>query len=225
MSCTDSQSSTLDDVLEDDRTRQSLPRSGLAPNITAWDTRTEYLEASRDELLPPPDFKPFFALIEDPVTGEHHHPTVHYVFSDDEDQSVLTSAALAAIDQQEQGTRDGESEERIVMLDMQGDGRTILSTASLSPDWQVVRTDMSPAPSWGDSQQGTAKGLMLKVSGKERAVDAALGSQERNKVEALMDRYARQLENLVEILGKEEEHIQTDVGSASPSQRPGSELE
>lgn len=44
---------------------------------------------------PRPAFNPFFTLVEDATTSEHYHPTVHYIFSDD-DTDILTDAALRA---------------------------------------------------------------------------------------------------------------------------------
>ncbi|OQU95894.1 hypothetical protein CLAIMM_02054 [Cladophialophora immunda] len=49
------------------------------------------------ELLPIPSFQPFFTLIEDSVTNEHHHPTVHYIFADD-DADLITEAALRSLE-------------------------------------------------------------------------------------------------------------------------------
>ncbi|KAK6380161.1 hypothetical protein LTS17_005350 [Exophiala oligosperma] len=43
-----------------------------------------------------PSFQPFFTLIEDSVTNEHHHPTVHYIFADD-DSDIITEAACRSL--------------------------------------------------------------------------------------------------------------------------------
>ncbi|KAI9861352.1 MAG: hypothetical protein M1830_006204, partial [Pleopsidium flavum] len=55
----------------------------------------------KDTHLPPnnakPHFTPFFTLIEDAHTTEHHHPTVHYIFSDD-DTDLITEAALRTLE-------------------------------------------------------------------------------------------------------------------------------
>ncbi|KAK4939882.1 hypothetical protein LTR10_019950 [Elasticomyces elasticus] len=51
-----------------------------------------------------PSFQPFFTLIEDSVTNEHHHPTVHYIFADD-DSDIIAEAAcrsLETLDPQQQ---------------------------------------------------------------------------------------------------------------------------
>ncbi|OAP62143.1 hypothetical protein AYL99_04346 [Fonsecaea erecta] len=50
-----------------------------------------------DELLPIPSFQPLFTLIEDSVTNEHYHPTVHYIFADD-DADIITEAALRSLE-------------------------------------------------------------------------------------------------------------------------------
>ncbi|ETI28929.1 hypothetical protein G647_01381 [Cladophialophora carrionii CBS 160.54] len=44
-----------------------------------------------------PSFQPFFTLIEDSVTNEHYHPTVHYIFADD-DTDMITEAALRSLE-------------------------------------------------------------------------------------------------------------------------------
>ncbi|KIX93827.1 uncharacterized protein Z520_10452 [Fonsecaea multimorphosa CBS 102226] len=50
--------------------------------------------------VPPtiPSFQPFFTLIEDSVTNEHYHPTVHYIFADD-DTDIITEAALRSLEE------------------------------------------------------------------------------------------------------------------------------
>lgn len=47
-------------------------------------------------LLPPPNFRPFFALIEDTTSGEHYHPYIHYVFADD-DPTIVTAASMRGL--------------------------------------------------------------------------------------------------------------------------------
>lgn len=48
---------------------------------------------SEQTLLPPPNFRPFFALVEDTTSGEHYHPHLHYVFADD-DPIIVTAASM-----------------------------------------------------------------------------------------------------------------------------------
>lgn len=51
---------------------------------------------SEHTLLPPPNFNPFFNIIEDTTSGEHYHPYVHYVFADD-DPVIVTAAAMRSL--------------------------------------------------------------------------------------------------------------------------------
>ncbi|KAK0909734.1 hypothetical protein LTR02_004202 [Friedmanniomyces endolithicus] len=160
-----------------------------------------YEEAAAEDLLPPPDFKPFFTIVEDAEGTEHHHPTVHYIFADD-DPEDLTSAILAAIDQEAAvGTRL-ELEERVILLDMDADGKHVVTTSSLSSRWQATQVEIGQAPSWGGASQGGDGGLMLKISGKETAKTA---SKQRKKgtgsMEELVRSFGERLDGLGEILG------------------------
>ncbi|KAI9755529.1 MAG: hypothetical protein M4579_004255 [Chaenotheca gracillima] len=58
-------------------------------------------ESSQGETNAPHLETPFFTLIEDSATGRYYHPTVHYIFSDDDaDQSgLVTEAALRSVSQ------------------------------------------------------------------------------------------------------------------------------
>lgn len=82
-----------------------------------------YLEPSSEQtLLPPPNFKPFFTLVEDTVSGEHYHPYVHYLFADD-DPIVVTAASMRSLglDETKYLPRDAEEEEeRQRLRDIEG---------------------------------------------------------------------------------------------------------
>ncbi|RHZ53733.1 uncharacterized protein CDV56_105699 [Aspergillus thermomutatus] len=52
-----------------------------------------------------PSFQPFFTLIEDANTSEYYHPTVHYIFSDD-DTDIVTEAALRALESEQDSSPD-----------------------------------------------------------------------------------------------------------------------
>jgi hypothetical protein len=52
--------------------------------------------SSEQPLLPPPNFRPFFTLVEDATSGEHYHPYVHYVFADD-DPTIVTAASMRGL--------------------------------------------------------------------------------------------------------------------------------
>lgn len=205
--------------------QRTTRQSDLAPSLAAWDTRTHEPEAPDSSIAAPPaDFKPFFALVEDPVTGEYHHPEVHYIFSDDEDQGVLTSAALRAIDKEDNTLQEHDDvEERVAVIDMDFDGRTVLGISSLSPEWQALRAQVWEAPGQANKKQGnTDRGLMLRVSGKEASVASATGKQNDDGVENLVKNFGNALESLDEVLGEEEAKAQDDGSNVIQTQRPGS---
>lgn len=52
---------------------------------------------ARDVPILPTSFQPFFTLIEDSVSNEHYHPTVHYIFEDD-DSDVIAEAACRSLE-------------------------------------------------------------------------------------------------------------------------------
>lgn len=61
------------------------------------DDEMPYPEPSSEQtLLAPPNFRPFFTLIEDTTSGEHHHPYVHYIFADDE-PAMMTAALMRSM--------------------------------------------------------------------------------------------------------------------------------
>jgi hypothetical protein len=213
--------------------QRTTRQSDLAPSLAAWDTRTHEPAAEEDDEnedidnnapTAPPGFKPFFALVEDPITGGYHHPEVHYIFADDEDQGVLTSAALRAIDKEDNTLQDGEdTEERVAIIDMDSDGRTVLGISSLSPDWQALRTQVWQAPGRSDNKQGTAdRGLMLRVSGKETSASSAGGAQDTEDLDALVKNFGLALESLDDVLGEEDARGQEESSNVIRSQRPGS---
>lgn len=159
--------------------------------------------SSQDRLLPPPDFKPFFTLIEDPASGEHYHPNVHYVFSDD-DADTLTSAALDAIEAVDASTPD--IEERIVIIDMAPDGKGVAKVESLSPNWQAVKTVTRQAPSWGGDGTDTDRGMMLKISGEEVATDHGKPVRQAGSLEELVRTFGDRLHRLDHVLRATDNH-------------------
>lgn len=194
----------------------SAPSQPLASTLSAGGQeieQTAYEEPAAEDIQPPPDFKPFFTLIEDPETGEHHHPTVHYIFSDD-DLEILTNAALEALDShsksRQRDQRTEMADERYVIVDMAADGKAVVSASSLSKDWQAVRTSITQAPSWGENNQTEDGGLMLKISGKEsRPVnyrkERRRSMQSANDVETMIAAFSESLNSLDEVLGSREE--------------------
>lgn len=153
--------------------------------------------APDDHLVAPPNFRPFFTLVEDSSTGEHHHPEVHYIFSDD-DPDTLTNSILDA-------SHDNENASRIILVDFAPDGRTLKSCHSLSSTWQVSNTQIEPAPLWTEAgPEAATEGLMLRVQGggppvvdeKKREQADTLETMEAN-IEAFNNRMV-QLQGVLE---------------------------
>jgi hypothetical protein len=173
-----------------------------------------YPAAAPDELLPPPDFRPFFTLIEDPDTGEHHHPSVHYIFSDD-NPDFLTSAVVDGMDQ-EQTAKDRE---RMILLDMASDGKTIVEAQSLSQHWQILRTTVGQAPSWADEvSRKDIPGLMLNIQGMEGGKLKSQNNRRNNsqedtmaRVEAMISGYGTCLSTLEGLIKKDVLEDEQDV--------------
>lgn len=174
---------------------------------------------SNSPLLPPApaDFKPFFTLIEssssatDSSSDNYHHPSVHYVFADD-DPEILTAAALESLDaDHEQADNPSTAEnERFVILDLSPSGKEVVSATSLSPDWQALRTSISPAPSWGGSSDGKGeaeRGLMLRISGQEARTGKGGKAKRRDRedVEGLLRGFDELMTGLDGVLGDERE--------------------
>ncbi|KAF1975602.1 hypothetical protein BU23DRAFT_597728 [Bimuria novae-zelandiae CBS 107.79] len=151
--------------------------------------------ASEQSLLPPPNFKPFFTVIDDSSTGEHYHPFVHYVFADD-DPVIVTAAAMRSLGlddtkylpqpEQEEKEQDNEeleeeeqeppvesplplplpaTKERFIIVDVAADGQTIIDAQSMSPDWQITNASTQIAPSFDESSPDS--GYMLQIEGLE----------------------------------------------------------
>jgi hypothetical protein len=199
--------------MSDPNTAYVVHSTGTAPQDSQPEAETAYEEAPPEALLPPPDFKPFFTFIEDPETGEYHHPSVHYVFSDD-DQDIVTEAALRALEP----STDAEAEERVLIVDMAADGKTVESASSMSPQWQNLTTTIGQAPSWGDAGSGAERGLMVKISGKE-SKDDGLSHKARKGMDMgeSVSRFGQELARLDAILGTlVEEQVQQpqDEGTA-----------
>lgn len=192
----------------------SAPSHPLASTLSAEVQSHEVEQATYDgstaeEIQPPPDFKQLFTLIEDPETGEHYHPTVHYIFSDD-DPEILTSAAHDALDSHGETRRSNAPQEKVderyVIVDLAADGKTVTSAASLSKDWQAVQASIAQAPSVDNSIPSEDRGLMLKISGKEsRRLDyekqRRSSLQGADSVENMVAMFSGSLNKLDEVLG------------------------
>ncbi|KAF5518883.1 hypothetical protein CGCA056_v009479 [Colletotrichum aenigma] len=113
----------------------------------------------------------FFTLVSNASTNTTHHPTVRYIFADD-DPDVLTSA-LAAQHAANQASSSSSSaaaagtptNNRAILLDVVPgeDGRwTVASAASLSADFAVTQASIERQE--GEKEGG---GMVLKIDGVE----------------------------------------------------------
>ncbi|KAL2010844.1 hypothetical protein VTN00DRAFT_3562 [Thermoascus crustaceus] len=265
---------------------QQQTEEGFTPHDHA--ERRQSLESS-----PHPQFRPFFTLIEDANSSDYHHPTVHYIFSDD-DTDLVTEAALraleadhgtspptgkgtsrwrqAAVEQQDEEPYGEEDElegrqsgprktsslpppipgvrEHYIILDMEPSnpepqgadtstapataapgGTTSLSTSpvaqhhqpnqpqtyppslpftitsahSLTPSWQVLDTQLTPAPTFENSttngEHPGSGSLMLKIKGTAGLPrDKIVRDRDGQTLEEMMEQFERRMDELRRVI-------------------------
>ncbi|KAF3000759.1 hypothetical protein E8E13_004693 [Curvularia kusanoi] len=178
----------------EDPPAEDLPEE-QQPHIdeAAGEDEIPYPEYGSDHtLLPPPNFRPFFALVEDAASGEHYHPYIHYVFADD-DPVAITAATMRGMglddtkylphdghEGQDHMAQDESQEspvesplpppipgmrEHYLIIDVGADGRTVVDAQSLSSSWQITNASTRTAPSFDESSAD--QGLMLRIEGVE----------------------------------------------------------
>ncbi|KAH0543103.1 hypothetical protein FGG08_002529 [Glutinoglossum americanum] len=173
------------------------------PQSTVAEDQPSYPPPSPE--APRPLFSPFFTLVEDNTTAEHHHPTVHYIFSDD-DTDLITEASLRTLSHRSTGLTGSSSslpsdpngsstsglpahkpgvKERYVVLDVAPSGDAVVAAHSLTSDWQVLGVDVTNAPTWvaedentgGSTAGGNVVGLMLRIEGTEGPWSGSAGKK------------------------------------------------
>lgn len=174
----------------------------------------------------PDNFSPLFTLVEDEVTGEQHHPHVHYIFSDDHTDG-LTDAVLQTLTERANNAYDDvrasqtRSSNRYIIVDLDASGQHVLQAQSLSSRWQVAETQLTRAPTFGEGEGETAgeAGMMLKIRGSQghaeqyddeqvpsvvlgRAQDAADGSL-REAMSALAERFEKEMSVLKRLMDED----------------------
>lgn len=155
------------------------------------------------------DFRPFFALIENPSTLEHHHPTVHYIFADDDAEIIAEAAcrALAQDDCQHIAAEDEENKlpppigkirEHYILLDVQASdtegGYDVSKAYSLSSEWQVTNASISNAPTIDTADTDSGEGLMLKVEGigaMTQKESEEVGRRKKESLQQMVERFER----------------------------------
>lgn len=160
--------------------------------------------------MPRSTFSPFFTLVDDVTRSSTHHPVnVRYIFSDD-DQDVLTSACLASIpgpssqSSSDFSTRSSSSssttsreqtsksqiklsrdirepEHRTLLLDLDETGTAITSAHSLSSSWQILSTNLTPAPTWEASPTADEEAIPARFMLRIEGTQGKGGRREREK--------------------------------------------
>ena len=153
----------------------------------------EDIEPQDGSLLPPRSFQPFFTMIKDVESGETYHPSIYYVFADDE-PDPLSTAALNALDAYTpHALREAEAkalidgvpreEERYIMVNMGPTGTNVVGARSLAPNWAVTSAQVRAAPTFDGGEAEESDGLMLMIeglgSGSSSTVPAAKTAKER----------------------------------------------
>lgn len=288
------------------RPRSEQPQ-GTPDEQPALQTTDEHYDEEKSRDAPPPQqpqFHPFFTLIEDAQNSEYFHPTVHYIFSDD-DTDIVTEAALRSLESEQEGSNtlkeanqardyhgqmrdeeregDGDSgppspeketllppripgvKDNYIILDVKpgsfdrqpvepgsGPGTRSLSTSpasqqlqpqqqqqqrqftvtsaqSLTPSWQVLDTQVVPAPTFENTtpdEQPVNGGLMLKIHGTTGVPSIMPRDREREKdkgsqrLEEMMDQFAKRMSELRQVIEAGEQEITSEDptdGRADPS--------
>jgi hypothetical protein len=183
------------------------------------------IEASAFAEEPDIEFQPFFNLIENPATSEHHHPTVHYIFADD-DAEIITEAACRALAQDDtqhvQSKQEEDSKlparvdgvrEHYVLLDVQpgeaGSGYEVRGAHSLSSEWQVLNASISNAPTIDGNALESGEGLMLKIEGTSAVTQTesheASRRKEKETLQQMVERFEKGLVEIRKMVGAGQE--------------------
>jgi len=94
-------------------------------------------------------FQPFFTLVEDAHTTDYHHPTVHYIFSDD-DTDLVTEAALRTLEAQTKTDKDQEQKS-----DEVSEKSTLLPPPIPGVHENYIVLDVEPVPNTSTSTNPT----------------------------------------------------------------------
>lgn len=175
--------------------------------------------------------RPFFTLIEDIQTGEHHHPRVYYIF-DDDDQSIITHAACQSIEDLEQSTNgtsgsiteEGPASVRqhnlVVDVNVEppstsiaSPSYTISSIESMSSDWQVSNVNVTDAPTMGvEGGDGRDSHTMLKIAGLGRLRDHQATIQGRGSITDTIERLMQQMREIQTLVERDGDSGKQDIG-------------
>ena len=102
----------------------------------------------------------------------------------------------------------GEGKERYILLTLSPDRKTIESTHSMTPDWQILGTSLGPAPTLDDGEEATKKDreegdedgkkrMMIMVEGVERRTvigeEMSQDTGDDTKLEELVELFERRM--------------------------------
>ncbi|KAJ5496191.1 hypothetical protein N7463_008178 [Penicillium fimorum] len=268
--------------LPEDRvsTHQPLETTGSPCQDAVLEESQDHPEEGSEQPLSHPAFEPFFTLIEDAHTSDYHHPTVHYIFSDD-DTDIVTEAALRSLAAQQEALSDSKKDqiaetqafnlqdeikdpsdpdpakttllpppipgvrENYIILDVEPSSHTpgtaqtspiteqlapsksgggtrsissspanvsalpqdqaqshpqyrVTAAQSFSSTWQVLHTEVMPAPTFENSNPGESlgHGLMLKIRGTDGLPIEVGGKEKGRTLEEMMDQFAKRMSEL-----------------------------
>lgn len=181
----------------EDPPNDDLPEEQPQPEEATIEDEIPYPEPSAEQtLLPPPNFRPFFALVEDSTSGEHYHPYVHYVFADD-DPVMVTAATLRGMGLDDtkylpHDTIEGHDDQDQVGEEERGHNSPVESPlpppipgvrehyliVDVGPDGRTIVDAQSLSSSWQITNASTRiapsfdesspdQGLMLRIEGVE----------------------------------------------------------
>jgi hypothetical protein len=146
----------------------------------------------------------------------------------------VTSAIVDAIDQEQaESSADQPARERLILLHVGPDGKTVNDAQSLSSQWQILKTTVGQAPSWADdvSRKDTS-GLMLNIQGMESRKLKLQPNRRRNsqedimaRVEAMIGGYTDCLKTLDSIIKRDVVEDEEDTTQALEGQQAGLEHE
>ena len=162
----------------------SFPAAAPPPELA-------YPPAAPDALLPPA-LAPFFAVVEDATTGEHLHPRVHYVFADDEPDTVTQAALRALSGAAEPGAPPPDRTLLVTVGPTSAPALAVTAAHSLDADWAVTRAALRRAPSFsapegergaaaadGSTSDAEAAPMMLWIEGARGADEASAPVDQR----------------------------------------------
>lgn len=200
----------------DDEPSPSDPAGAPIPDIAiAASTTSTAAIAAAAEGAPPP-FEPLFTLLTNTTNNTTIHPRVHYIFSDDDDASILP------------GSAPPDPSHRALVLDLapatgapeedSAGGWRVAWASSLSPSFAVTDSSLSVVQQGHhrDDDNGSA---MLRIDGVERepvhlmrggngsrsgspSGAAASGTVGKEDVDALVEDFRRRMGVLRRVVGQ-----------------------